>query len=189
MNDQTTHSKKETFIPAALREKTLLLWVTAVILLLDQFSKYVIEAHLPLYTSWAPWPSLAHWFQFTHATNTGAAFGLFPGGSLVFTIVAVIVSLFILYYNHTLASGQRLLRLGLGLQLGGAVGNLLDRLRLGHVTDFFDVGAWPVFNVADAAIVSGVAVLAWLMLQEWRAEATHEGKKDDGELVDEWSTN
>ena len=57
-----------------------------------------------------------------------------------------------------------LLRLSLGLQIGGAVGNLLDRLRLGHVTDFMDVGAWPVFNVADAAIITGLVILAYIFL-------------------------
>ncbi len=189
MSNQALSTEKNTFIPASLREKTVLLVVTAVVLVFDQFSKYIVEAHLPLYTSWTPWPAFAHLFQFTHATNTGAAFGLFPGGSLFFTVVAVIVSLFILFYNHTLPGGQRVLRLGLGLQMGGALGNLIDRLRLGHVTDFLDFGPWPVFNLADMAIVTGVVVLALLMLQEWRVEAAQKRQTDDTELVDEWSTH
>ncbi len=194
MSNEAIPSEKNVLAPARLGEKTVLLLVTAVVLLLDQFSKYMVEAFLPLYTSWSPWPSLAHLFQFTHATNTGAAFGIFPGGSLVFTLVALAVVLFILVYNYTLPGGQWLLRLGLGLQLGGALGNLLDRLRLGHVTDFLDFGPWPVFNLADTAIVVGVVVLAWLMLQEWRADAARSAKAgaerqpDDVEFVDEWST-
>jgi signal peptidase II len=190
MNDyQPLSARKAPVTPALLGEKMVLLLVTAVVLPLDQFSKQIIEAHLPLYTSWAPWPAVSHLFQFTHATNTGAAFGIFPGGSLLFTILATLVSLFILYYNHILPGRQRGVRFALGLQLGGAIGNLLDRLRLGHVTDFLDVGPWPIFNVADMAIVGGVAVLAGLMVQEWWAETRQEGKTDDTELIDEWSTH
>ena len=73
-----------------------------------------------------------------------------------------ITILMLIYRSQRLPTG--LLRLSLGLQIGGAVGNLLDRLRLGHVTDWVDVGPWPVFNVADASIVSGLVILAWLFI-------------------------
>jgi len=152
--------------PASTAQRSLLLLIAATVIVVDHASKLYVESWLPLNRSWAPLPELAHLFRITHVTNTGAAFGLFPGGSLFFTVIATIVAIFILYYNYQLPAGQVPLRIALGLQLGGALGNLVDRLRLGHVTDFLDFGPWPVFNLADMSIVAGVVVLAVLMVQE-----------------------
>jgi signal peptidase II len=154
--------------PATTWQRSRLILVAALVLVLDQLSKYAVEAAVPLYQSWAPIPALEPVLRITHATNTGAAFGMFPDGNVVFAIAAVIIGLAILYYNYILPGGIWLLRLALGLQLGGALGNLLDRLRQGHVTDFIDMGSlWPfIFNVADFAIVAGVVLLGWLLLQE-----------------------
>ncbi|KAA3661814.1 MAG: signal peptidase II [Chloroflexi bacterium] len=148
----------------------MLFWIAGLVILLDQLTKMFVESRLPLYDMWAPIPSIQELFRITHVPNTGMAFGLFPSGSSFFLIVAVVVALAIIYYNFTLPKGQFALRLALGLQLGGALGNFVDRLRIGHVTDFLDFGPWPVFNVADMAIVSGAIVLGWLVLQETREE-------------------
>jgi len=150
------------------REKAILFLVMAVVLLADYASKVVVENNLALNTTWAPIPDLAQYFRFTHVSNTGAAFGLFPSGSILFAIVAIVVSIFIIIYNQVLPARHQLFRVALGLQLGGAVGNLLSRLRLGHVTDFLDFGPWPVFNVADLCVVTGVIMLGFLMLIEER---------------------
>jgi signal peptidase II len=136
-----------------------------------------------MYQSYAPIPALEALFRFTHATNTGAAFGIFPAGGSFFTIVAVVVGLVILYYNYILPGGQLSLRLALGMQLGGALGNVIDRFRLGHVTDFLDFGPWPVFNLADTSIVAGVIILTWLMLQEKR-EHQAEAVTREGEIIE-----
>lgn len=160
----------ETLPRPTLTQLSVLFVVAGIVIVLDQLSKYIVEAALPLQQSWAPFPAIASFFRFTHVTNTGAAFGIFPAGSAFFTIMALIVSLAIIYYNFTLPAGSRMLRLALGLQLGGAIGNLLDRLRLGYVTDFLDFGPWPVFNLADTSIVAGVMLLGWLMFQEQRQE-------------------
>jgi signal peptidase II len=170
-------------IPATMGQQLFLFVVTAVVILLDQFTKYVVEAALPMYESYAPIPAIAEFFRFTHATNTGAAFGIFPAGGNFFTIVAVIVGLVILYYNYTLPAGQMSLRLALGLQLGGAFGNVIDRFRIGHVTDFLDFGPWPVFNLADTSIVTGVIILAWLMFKE-QQEETAAAKMHAAETAD-----
>lgn len=153
---------------AAWWQRLLPLGIAATVILLDQYTKGLVEANLPLYQSWAPIPAIASFFRITHATNTGAAFGLFQGGGWLFGILATIVALAIIYYSLTLSYGFNLLRIALGLQLGGAVGNLFDRIQLGHVTDFLDFGPWPIFNLADTAIVSGVVLLAWMMLREER---------------------
>jgi len=156
---------------ATWAQRFLPLLVAALVILLDQGSKYLIEANIPYNTSWAPIPWLAPVFQITHTGNTGIAFGLFAGGSVLFAIVACVVTVLILLYNYTLPAGNIGLRIVLGLLLGGALGNLIDRVRLGHVTDFLDFGPWPIFNVADTAVVVGALALAWLMWVESRAES------------------
>lgn len=142
--------------------------ITASVLILDQASKYLVETRIPLYGYWAPIPALAHLFRLTHTANTGAVFGLFQGSGWFFAILAVVVAAAIVYFNVTLPGGQLLLRLALGLQLGGALGNLVDRLRQGHVTDFIDVGPWYIFNVADMALVSGVILFGIVLLRDER---------------------
>jgi len=171
MNDDSTNTgqlERMTVdeMPAAGREKAILFLVMVIVLLADYASKVVVENNLALNTTWAPIPDLAQYFRFTHVSNTGAAFGLFPSGSILFAIVAIVVSIFIIIYNQVLPARHQLYRVALGLQLGGAVGNLLSRLRLGHVTDFLDFGPWPVFNVADLCVVTGVIMLGFLMLME-----------------------
>ncbi|MCP4426967.1 MAG: signal peptidase II [Chloroflexi bacterium] len=150
--------------PASIWQRALPLWIAGGIIALDQLTKFLVEATLPLYHGWTPFPN-APYLHISHLGNAGSAFGLFPANSDIFAWAAVIVSLAILYYNYTLPAGQSLFRLALGLQLGGANGNLIDRLRLGHVTDFIDFGPW-VFNVADAAIVSGAFILAFVVWRE-----------------------
>lgn len=169
---ERTEDKKESEAKsrpvASTGQRLILVLVAALVLLFDHATKLYVENSLPLNHTWAPFPELDAYFRITHVSNTGAAFGLFPGGSSFFTIMALIVAGVIIIYNYQLPPGNRLLRMALGLQLGGALGNLVDRLRLGHVTDFLDFGPWPVFNMADMAIVAGVIILGYLMIQEER---------------------
>jgi signal peptidase II len=85
---------------------------------------------------------------------------------LLFVVIAVIVVAAIIFYYRHLPTGQWWIKVSLGLQLGGALGNLLDRLRQGYVIDFIDFKIWPVFNLADSSIVVGVAILAYYLLRE-----------------------
>jgi signal peptidase II len=149
--------------------------LAVLILLIDQTSKYLVRTRLEVGQSWDITPWLAPIVRVTYVTNTGAAFGLFPQWSVVFIIVAMVVIVTILVYQHRLPGGQWLTRIALGLQMGGASGNLVDRLlHRGSVVDFIDFNFWPVqefpvSNVADISVVSGVTVLACLMLwEEWR---------------------
>lgn len=138
----------------------------------DQASKAWVREHLALYESWAPIPALARYFTFTHVTNTGIAFGLFREWGSVLVAVAVIVIVFLVRYTRQLATARPSVQIALGLQLGGAFGNLADRLRFGYVTDFLDFKFWPVFNLADSAIVVGMLWMLALMWAEDRAKAT-----------------
>jgi len=131
----------------------------------DQLSKFWIRSNL------AKGESLFEvgFFRLTHVHNTGAAFGLFQGQSFPLTIIASVgvaaLLLYALFFHHMFPFlDNRLGNLALGLVLGGTVGNLIDRIRFGYVTDFIDVGIWPTFNIADSAIVVGIIILAYSLL-------------------------
>ena len=144
--------------------------LAAVVVLADQYSKHLVRTRLPLNTSWSPWPWLAPYLRILHIQNTGAAFGIFKEAGLFFTAVAVVVTLVIIVYTQRLPQGHWWMRIALGMQLGGALGNLVDRLVFGTVTDFISVGNFAIFNIADASISLGVALLALMMWFEARAE-------------------
>jgi signal peptidase II len=171
------------------REKWILFIVAGMVLLLDYITKEIVRNNMPLYTYWAPFPALEQFFRITHTSNTGVAFGLFQNANLLFAVFASVVSIGIMYFNQKLEPGHAMLRLALGLQLGGALGNLIDRLTQGYVTDFLDFGPWPVFNVADTAVVAGVILMGYLLLQEERRDraAQLDAGRDDnqpGDLAD-----
>jgi signal peptidase II len=155
---------------APFGEKLILYLVMATIVIADQISKYIVESNIPINQFWAPFPEQSDLLRITHVSNTGAAFGIFPSGSPIFMVVAIVVTIVILIYNQKLPAYHVWYRLALGLQLGGALGNLVDRFRIGHVTDFVDVGPVPVFNVADASIVIGTILLGFLILIEEKEE-------------------
>lgn len=140
------------------------------VIALDQWTKYLVRTNLAFGQQWAPWPWLLPYARILHVQNSGAAFGMLQELGMVFAVLAVIVSLAILYYFPQVAEKDWTLRLALGLQFGGAMGNLVDRLTQHWiVTDFISVGSFAVFNVADASISVGVAVLllaVWLKDRE-----------------------
>lgn len=147
-------------------ELGLLFLVAVATLALDQATKYLVTRSLPVGASWAPIPALERWFTLTHTRNAGASFGLFPQLAPVFLTISIVVVVGIVVYARFLRPGDHWTALAMGLMLGGALGNLADRLRIGHVVDFLDFKVWPVFNCADSAIVIGVALLMWFLLLE-----------------------
>ncbi len=133
-------------------------------LLVDQITKAWMVAHLPLYRPTDLIPGLAPILSFTLVENTGVAFGLFPSLGQLFMWLAIVVVVGILAFRRTIPAGDLWVHISLGLVTGGAIGNVIDRLARGYVVDFIDVNfwplaSWPVFNLADAAIVLGVGVL------------------------------
>jgi signal peptidase II len=155
----------KSLISQRTRHTLLLLVVGLTAAVADQATKGLVRQHLE------PWKpvilvrALGGILQLNHIHNTGAAFGLFPGGGMFFAGVAIVVVVAILLYQRSLGEDDILLRLALGLQLGGAVGNLIDRLRFGYVTDFVYVKYWSTFNVADACIVVGIVLLGYHYLR------------------------
>ena len=150
--------------------------VAAAVLALDQWSKWYVVGYVDGWANsrgvppqGASIPILGGKVLIDPVNNSGAAFGVLPNQTILLTAVALaIVGALILAYRR-LARGPLSIRIGLGMVLGGALGNLLDRVRLGHVIDFIDLRWWPVFNVADSCIVLGVAALIiTLMVQAER---------------------
>ena len=136
-----------------------------VVVLFDQYTKHLVRKNIPFGTSWNPIPWLRPIVTLTHTSNTGVAFGLFPDKGVFFVGVAFIVVIGIVLYYRRLSSSSLLLRIALGLQLGGAIGNLIDRVsRGGQVTDFVDFYFFAVFNIADSSIVVGALLLAIYVL-------------------------
>jgi len=143
----------------------LFLGLAALVVVLDQATKQIAEERLERSgVRSVPLPIVGDFLRFTYVENRGAAFGLLQNQTLFFVLVGlVVIGVIAASYRYLPRSGF-LLHLALGLQLAGAVGNLIDRVRQGYVVDFVDFGYrsnwWPVFNVADSAIVIGVALLA-----------------------------
>jgi signal peptidase II len=136
-----------------------------IVLLADQLSKAWLRTRLALGQTLFD----AGFFQIIHIRNTGAAFGTFQGHTLVIIVVVfieILVLLLIVFFLRGRLSfiDSLTLRVGLGLIMGGAIGNQIDRLRLGYVTDFIDFKVWPAFNIADASAVIGAIIVAFAIV-------------------------
>ncbi len=126
------------------------------------------------------------WFNLVYSQNTGVAFGLFQQMPLLFLFTSTLITLGLLYAYHIYLPNQvPWVQLAVGLILGGAVGNIIDRVRLGWVVDFISIGWWPVFNLADSAIVVGVISLTgYLFFFGDQPPAPLPPPRDDGLLHD-----
>lgn len=132
------------------------------VVILDQFSKYIVVENMALGEST---PIIEEVFHLTYILNPGAAFGMFAHNRLFFIAIAVIVIGIIIWARREILASPWEVKAGCGLFLGGAIGNLIDRARQGLVIDFFDFRIWPVFNIADIAICIGVGLIIWNLLK------------------------
>lgn len=179
------------FIREHWRDYLFLLAVSGTSVGLDLWTKELVRAHIPLGGDWLPprlewlmpYARIRHWY------NTGSAFGFFKDGSLLFMFLAVVVTAAIVYFFPRVPRRDWYLRVAISLQMGGALGNLIDRLRFdGRVTDFISVGGFAVFNLADASITVGVAILVLGFYLQERALRKARRPLDDpswAEIVDE----
>jgi len=141
------------------RKNGLHFWLlVAAVFVLDQGTKHFVQLR---YLPGESQVVLPQFFHLTYVQNTGAAFGILVEWTQFFIGLTLVLLLVLFLYCRKFSNSDRLIRLALALVVGGGVGNLLDRLRLGYVVDFLDFRVWPVFNVADMAIVSGAIVLAF----------------------------
>jgi signal peptidase II len=161
-----------------VKDYLLLLIVAGIIVILDQCTKTLVRINFKVGVPWTPWPSLTPFVGILHIHNTGVAFGMFQGANTIFSILAIIVSLAIIIYFPRVPRNEGIIRLALAMMLAGAVGNLIDRIHLGYVTDFISVGTFAIFNVADASITTGVGVLLLgVWLQEHRRKGAEKGNE------------
>lgn len=151
--------------PARRTAGASLLLVAALALLADQVSKHWVQDHFRFSDEFASAQIVVpDWLSLTYIKNKGAAFGILPNETLLFVLIALVVVGVIVAYFRFLPANRPWLKLSLGLQLGGALGNLIDRLRQGYVVDFVSIKTLPIFNVADSCIVVGVLILAYYLL-------------------------
>jgi len=168
------------------KKQTILIAVTiALVVILDQISKYIIKSTMYLYESIE---FLGDFFKITYIENPGMAFGIQIGSKFWFTFLSIAAAAVVLIYLIRIPNEKLLFRFALALIMGGAIGNLIDRLLAGRVVDFLDVEffdislpafdflfvnfpgyaltRWPVFNIADSAVTCGMILIAWLILSE-----------------------
>ncbi len=155
-----------------IRAYIFLTIIAGTIIALDQWTKNLVRTKLEFGKTWVPWDWLAPYARIVYWHNSGAAFGMAQNLSIVITVLAIFVTGAIIVYYPQIPKTDWPLRVALSMQLGGAVGNLIDRLTIGFVTDFISVGTFPVFNVADSSISIGVVVLIigmWIMERRQKA--------------------
>jgi signal peptidase II len=165
-------------IAARWRRDLAFFLIAAGIIAFDQFTKWLVRSNLSLGETW---PANSDAFiRIIHVVNSGAAFGILQGQTLFLIVTSCLgLAAIVLYYIYP-PMEHGIIRVALGMQLGGAIGNLIDRVRMGEVTDFVDVGDFPTFNVADASIsVSIAVVLGFFALQEVE-RVRDEGREDAG---------
>jgi signal peptidase II len=140
--------------------------VLAAVVVLDQITKVLVRHGIDVGEEDSVFPAVS----LVHVRNTGVAFGAFAGGGIVVVLLVAAALAALLYYFVTHLD-KRLVWLPTGMLLGGSIGNIIDRVRDGAVTDFVKLPAWPAFNVADISITFGVLVLLWVIEQGARDEA------------------
>ena len=147
--------------------------IVGVVFIFDQISKEFIRLWMPLGDSW---PSTG-FLRIVHGTNTGSAFGLFAGFTNLLILASILGIAAVLYYFYRQGNNAIALRISLGLIVGGALGNLFDRVVFGKVVDFISVGWWPSFNIADSAISVGMFLLIFTMIFGERLGWTEQTQK------------
>ena len=159
----------------ALRPRTFYL-IVALVFAADQISKATMQRFL----TWEqPWPRYGSPLAFTLTRNTGGAWGLLPQGNVLFIAFAGVAVIALLFAYHRMPRVDLPVGGAFALALGGALGNLLDRLRYGYVVDFFDARIihWPIFNIADTAISCGILLLLWHFFRSGSAEQENDASR------------
>jgi signal peptidase II len=169
---KSTLDSKEAGLKNLLWRYLGLFAVSGVVIALDQWTKSLLRSRLATGESWPEQGWLLLTFKLVRTENSGAAFSMGSGLGTLFLLFSAAASIAILIYFPRLPKGEPLLTIGVGLLLGGAVGNLIDRLTIGQVTDFLAIRYFAVVNVADICITSGAAaMILWVLLKERKEKA------------------
>lgn len=139
-----------------------MIWIVVLMVIIaDQVSKILCQKYL---VSLGTVPVIKGIFHLTYVQNTGAAFGMFQGRNWFFIPAIILVSALLVYFIRHLKSDKGYMKISVALILGGAIGNLIDRITLGYVIDFLDFRIWPVFNIADSCVVVGAMLLGYFVI-------------------------
>jgi len=163
-------------------------FVALVVIAVDQLTKWLVVQNIPLRESI---PVIGEFFLLTSHRNTGAAFGILQNQRWFFIAVTIVVVIgIVIFLQRTVRNGKKLLPFALSLLLGGAIGNFVDRLLFGEVVDFLEFRfqfsmfgkavdyTYPIFNLADSAIVTGVALIFLETLLSWRKEKKRHNERE-----------
>lgn len=151
----------------------------------DQLSKLWVLATLGPLPYQHTITLVGDWLSLVYSRNTGVAFGLFQNMSQLFTVTSIMITVAAIYaYVYHLPNHSPSIQVAMGLVVGGALGNIVDRLRLGYVVDFISVGWWPIFNLADSGITVGVTILALYLIFVGDEPPPRPAPRDDGLLHD-----
>jgi signal peptidase II len=154
--------------------------IAALVLAVDQVTKWLVAENLGPDAASHRSRLLGDVLAIHYVENTGVAFGLLQGQVILVTVLAILVVFFLVRMYRQTGTASWTMAVGCGLITGGAIGNLVDRVRLGYVVDFVEVSAWPKFNVADSAITVGALLLAWRYLCDEGREPIHESSVPPG---------
>lgn len=169
-----------------VRQWLFLFSIIAVVLVADQITKRLIVHNLELYETVQPIPAISNVFQLTRSENIGAAFGFLPQAGDLFLIIAIVVTIAMIYFYPRIPDDNLLARVAIGLVVGGALGNAADRIQYGHVVDFIHyrlsfIGISNVSNLADHAIVFGVGLV---FLDSWCTERAQKRQQTESSATE-----
>ncbi len=142
-------------------------FIILLIIVVDQLSKFLISSNFTQGESVRIFPYL----YITYVRNVGAAFGLLANYRWLFVVLGILAVALVWYFRNTIKQQSKFVRWGITLAIGGTIGNLIDRIRIGAVIDFIDTPIFPIFNAADMTIVAGVVLLFWEVLINERKQS------------------
>ena len=143
-----------------IKKLTIIISVSSFIFIFDQITKLIIRSQIMIGHSVPE----SGFFRLTHVRNTGSAFSLIKDQNILLTSIGILVLIVLIFFIKEIKNNQPYVIIAISMQIGGALGNLIDRIFLGSVVDFIDIGVsgvyrWPTFNIADSSIITGMALL------------------------------
>ncbi|HVL25732.1 MAG TPA: signal peptidase II [Thermomicrobiales bacterium] len=188
MASTETQTMETTAARVTALDRRLLYLLPAVVLLADQLLKLVMIAWIGRGAETHRWELAGRLVAFEYVENYGAAFGILPGQTALLTVVAVAITIGCVLLMRREAQSHPVAAIAIGLIVGGALGNLLDRVRLGYVVDFIAIGIWPKFNLADTMISIGIVLMLWSGMREHPPQHASERTANEDQHTDEQTT-
>jgi signal peptidase II len=174
---RTAEVPKEAFTAAGRLDRRWLVGLPLMIIVLDQILKAIFTSWLGSGADNHRWELVGSALAFEYLENRGAAFGILPEQTGLLTILSILIAGFGITLMWREAKAHPLTAVAIGMVVGGAIGNIVDRVRLGYVVDFVAVGTWPKFNLADSMITIGVLMLIWSSIRDERR--AHSGNREE----------